>query len=184
VVERPAPVAYAGDRARADGDTQAHRRGPGVVTQAQLDARRDWYLHLVDLLKERARNLDDFLRQARPYFADDVDYDAEALAKHWKDVDETAARMRALRDRFAAVNESDWNPEGLEPVLRKLAEELQVGAAKLIHPARVAVVGMAVSPSIFQVLTALGKARTLERLERAVERIPARAGVHDTVTGD
>jgi glutamyl-tRNA synthetase len=81
--------------------------------------------------------------------------------------------MRALRERFATVDESAWSPEGLEPVLRALAEQLQTSAAKLIHPARVAVVGMAVSPSIFQVLTALGKARTLERLERAAERIPA-----------
>ena len=120
-----------------------------------------------------------FLRQARPYFADDVDYDDEALAKHWKDADETAARMRALRDRFAAVPDADWNPEGLEPVLRALADELGTSAAKLIHPARVAVVGMAVSPSIFQVLTALGKERTLQRLGEAVERIP---GLQ--VTGD
>ena len=147
----------------------------GVVTQEQLDARRDWYLHLIDMLKERARNIDDFLRQARPYFSDDVDYDDEAVAKHWKDADLTATHMRALRDRFATVDEAGWIPESLEPVLRALAEEIGTSAAKLIHPARVAVVGMAVSPSIFQVLTALGKERTLERLDRAIERIPARA---------
>ena len=147
----------------------------GVVTRAQLDRRSDWYLPLIDLLKERARNIDDFLRQARPYFEEDVAYDDEAVAKHWKDADETAARMRALRERFTSVDEGDWNPEALEPVLRALADQLGTSAAKLIHPARVAVVGMAVSPSIFQVLTALGKQRTLERLDRAVERIPALA---------
>ena len=48
--------------------------------QAELDERREWYLHLIDMLKERARNIDDFLRQARPYFSDDVEYDEEALA--------------------------------------------------------------------------------------------------------
>ena len=41
---------------------------------------------------------------------------------------------------------------------------------------RVAVTGMNVSPSIFQVLTALGKERTLVRLDQAIERIPAAAG--------
>ncbi|HUF11792.1 MAG TPA: glutamate--tRNA ligase [Longimicrobiales bacterium] len=148
----------------------------GLVTHTELDERRDWYLHLIDLLKERARNLDDFLRQARPYFAPGVAYDDEALAKHWKNAEETAARMRALHDRFATVSESDWNPEGLEPVLRALADELGTSAAKLIHPARVAVTGMNVSPSIFQVLTALGKKKTLTRLEQAIERIPAAAG--------
>ena len=147
----------------------------GLVTPQQLDERREWYLRLIDLLKERARNLDDFLRQARPYFAQAIDYDDEAVAKHWKDADDTARRMRALRERFAAVEDASWNPEGLEPVLRALAEELGTSAAKLIHPARVAVVGMAVSPSIFQVLTALGKETTLRRLDEAVERIPALA---------
>ena len=91
----------------------------GLVTHTELDARRDWYLHLIDMLKERARNLDDFLRQARPYFVPAVEYDDEAVAKHWKNPDEVAARMRALRERFETVSDNAWNPDGLEPVLEK-----------------------------------------------------------------
>ncbi len=41
----------------------------GVTTAADLAARRDWYLALLDLLKVRARLLHDVVRQALPYFA-------------------------------------------------------------------------------------------------------------------
>lgn len=142
--------------------------GEGWVTGEQLEARHDWYLRLIDLLKERARNLDDFARQAKPYFVEDVEYDAEAVAKHWKKPEEVAERLRALRARY---EDADWREEPLETELRGLADELGVGAGKLIHPVRVAVTGMAVSPGIFEVLVMMGRERTLERLERAARHL-------------
>jgi len=36
---------------------------------------------LVDLLKVRARTIDDIVRQATPYLKDDIDYDPDAVAK-------------------------------------------------------------------------------------------------------
>jgi len=141
----------------------------GLATEDDLRDREHWYLPLIDLLKERARNLHDFVRQARPYFAEEVEYDDEAIAKHWKDPAATAAHMRALRDRLEMV--ADWAEEPLETALRGLAEEIGIGAGKLIHPLRVSVTGMAVSPGIFQVLVMLGRETTLRRLEEAVERL-------------
>ena len=39
----------------------------------------------------------------------------------------------------------------------------------MIHPLRVSLTGMAASPGIFEVLTLLGRDRTLERMDRAIE---------------
>jgi glutamyl-tRNA synthetase len=57
--------------------------------------------------------------------------------------------------------------------LRGLAEELEIGAGKLIHPLRVAVTGRMSSPGIFDVLTLLGRERALSRTRAGVERIGA-----------
>src|SRR5262245_23922250 len=56
----------------------------GLATREQLEAKRDWYLALLDLLKVRARTIDDIVRQAGPYFRDTIEYDQEAIAKQWK----------------------------------------------------------------------------------------------------
>lgn len=152
--------------------------GAGLIAADQLDDRREWYLHLLDMLKQRARNLDDFVRQARPYFVERVDYDPEAISKRWKEPDEVAGRLAQLRERYAALD--DWSAGPLEDTLRALAEEQEVGAGKLIHPLRVATTGMAVGPGIFDVLVALGRDRTLFRIDDAVERVPAGAYTADS----
>jgi glutamyl-tRNA synthetase len=120
---------------------------------------------VIQTVKERARTLDELTAQARPFFAADIAYDEKAVQKHWKDRDATAKRLRALADRFTAVE--SFEPEPLEGELRGLADELEISAAKLIHPLRVALMGVAVSPGIFDVLSLMGRERTLERLARA-----------------
>ncbi len=153
----------------------------GLVDEATLAGGRDWYLHLLDLLKVRARNFDDFVRQARPYFEERVEYEEAATRKHWKRPGEVARHLRALRDRLAAVPE--WDQEHLEPALRGLADELDIGAGKLIHPLRIALTGMAVSPGIFEVLGAMGRERTRRRIDDALPELERLAAVAADAAG-
>jgi glutamyl-tRNA synthetase len=130
------------------------------------------YLHrVIDLLKTRARNLDDIAMHARPYIESEFQYDADAVAKHWKDPD-TPQRLEAIATALAGV--SPWQADALESRLRVLAEELGVGAGKLIHPLRVALLGTAVSPGIFDVAVVLGKDAVLARIDRALTELRGR----------
>src|SRR5690606_11491496 len=126
------------------------------------------------LLKVRARNLQAFVEQARPYFEETIAYEPAAVEKHWSEPAETRVRLMALRDRYSAVDE--WDAARLETVLRELADELGIGAGKLIHPLRVALVGTAVSPGIFDVLAVMGRERTLRRLDAAIRSEERRGG--------
>jgi len=141
----------------------------GVATRDALAARRDWYLALIELLKARARRIADFVPQARPYLQVAVEYDPEAVAKHWKNPGEVRERLGALRTAYASAE--PWDEATLEAVLRDLAATLEVGAGKLIHPLRVALTGQAVSPGIFEVVVVMGRERTLARLDAALEAL-------------
>jgi glutamyl-tRNA synthetase len=130
-----------------------------------------WMTSLIDLLKVRARSVDEIAAQAWPFLGEAVLFDERAVAKHWaKDPPVTAQRMERLR---AALDTVDWAEEALERALRALAEELDVGAGKLIHPLRVALTGQLTSPGIFEVLVLLGRDRALVRLDDAVAAIRA-----------
>src|SRR5882762_10698250 len=74
----------------------------GLTSATELSSRRDWYMALLDLLKVRARTIDDIVRQAAPYFRDEISYDAEAEAKQWKDRPATAEVLVAVREALAA----------------------------------------------------------------------------------
>src|SRR5437763_2578756 len=56
-----------------------------LTTRGEIESRSEWLIALIDLLKVRSRTIDDIVRQAAPYLAEHVSYDAEAVAKQWKD---------------------------------------------------------------------------------------------------
>jgi glutamyl-tRNA synthetase len=59
----------------------------------------------------------------------------------------------------------------VEGVCKKVAEEAGAKPAKVIHLARAAVSGRTVGPSLFGLLTALGKERVLARLARTQKQL-------------
>lgn len=120
---------------------------------------------LVELLKVRARTVDDLADQVSAYLTEPPARDPAAVEKHWKDREATLRILRILREGLSA---SAWEEGVLEERIRGLAGELEMGAGKLIHPLRVAVTGQAVSPGIFEVLAVLGRDRVLARLSDAV----------------
>jgi glutamyl-tRNA synthetase len=147
----------------------------GLATAEELAARRAWYLSLLELLKVRARTIDDIVRQAEPYFRDEISYDPDAVAKQWKDRPATADLLEAVRGRLAEL--PTWTADAMEQTLRSLAESRGVAAGKLFQPLRVALTGLSASPGIFDVLVLLGRERSLQRIERALVRLDG--GVKD-----
>ena len=124
-----------------------------------------WLARLVELLRPRAKRLTDFVEKGRPFLVEDVEYDPEAVKKHLSSP-EALAHLAAVRDTCAAVGE--FTAAALEPAIRALAESRGVKAGVLIHPTRVAVVGRAESPGIFEVLELLGRERSLARMAHAL----------------
>lgn len=143
----------------------------GLVTREEIQRRRDWFMALLDLLRVRARTLGDIVRQAGPYFLDAIEYDAEAVAKNWKDRAAAADILDSARGSLEGV--SNWTPEELEIALRGLAEGRGLAAGKVFQPLRVALTGLGVSPGIFEVLVMQGKELSLKRLSDAVSWLRA-----------
>ncbi|MHB0969163.1 MAG: glutamate--tRNA ligase [Thermoanaerobaculia bacterium] len=132
---------------------------------------REQFETLVALHVPRSRTLREMAAVLHPYFVDDdlLEYEPEAVAKHVKD--DVAERMRDLHAALATVG-----PFGIaetEAALRALAQEKGTSAAKYIHPLRLALSGRGASPGIFELAVALGREKTLARLQKFIDRIPA-----------
>jgi len=120
----------------------------------------------VDLLRGRARTTDELVRQAAPYFGESVTFDADAVAKQWKDVAATRHLLTGARAALSAL--TTWDTGAMETALRTLAETEGVGAGKVMQPLRVAVTGVAATPGMFDVLALIGRERTLARIDAAL----------------
>jgi glutamyl-tRNA synthetase len=138
----------------------------GTATESELRTHPAWVARLTDVLRVRARTLDDLAAQTRPYFGMDVVLSEAAIAKQWKD----PAQVRSLLQEARRVVEAlpVWSTEALETELRRVAEAAGVGAGKLMQPLRVALTGSDASPGIGDVLMLLGKPRSLARIDAAL----------------
>jgi glutamyl-tRNA synthetase len=139
----------------------------GLAGESELAQRATWLLSLIDLLKVRARTIDEIVHQAIPYFGETVTYDADAVAKQWKDKAAARTLLQSVYDALAAAPE--WTAEATESALRRLAETTGLGAGKIFQPLRVALTGLTASPGIFDVLVVLGRDRSLARIAQAVQ---------------
>jgi glutamyl-tRNA synthetase len=115
----------------------------------------------VDLVKPRARKLADIVSLLRPFLAERVDPDPDAVAKHLSGA-ELRSHLNAWRTRLEIV--APFEAAGIEAALRTLAAAQGIKAGTLIHATRVAVTGQAVSPGIFELLEVMGRERVLQRL--------------------
>jgi glutamyl-tRNA synthetase len=141
-------------------------------------AHRDHMIRVIDLAKPRARTIEELGAQVAPFFTERAEYDEHAVQRFWKRPAEAADALKAYRERLSGLE--SWSPEDLEAELRSLAEERDIGAGKIIHPLRVALTGLAVSPGIFEVLELMGRPLALRRIQEAVGYLDARAATEST----
>jgi glutamyl-tRNA synthetase len=118
----------------------------------------------VDLIRPRTRLLTDFTGWARAFFTDDFEYEQEARDKFWKD-DKVPGLLAKLTDALKALPE--WNHDACDAALRGVAAAEAVKAGLLINATRVAIVGRAVAPPLFETMVVLGKETVEARLWRA-----------------
>ena len=144
-------------------------RSAGVWDDAYTQARRDWFLRVLALIQPRAKTIAAIPVEGRFFFqpGDELDYDPDGVRKHLAS-DAIVPALTALSRRWAAAPE--WDERLCESELRLVADEQGLPAGKLIHPVRLAVTGRNASPGLFEVVALLGKARTLARIDRLLDR--------------
>ena len=79
-------------------------------------------------------------------------------------------RIGWLRDEFAVLEAFD--ADAVEGVVRDLSERHGLKAAQFIHPCRVALTGEMAGPSLFHLIAVLGQEACVDRLAKALDRLP------------
>src|SRR5579863_5452792 len=131
----------------------------------------EWFSKTVDLLRPRVRLLPDFASWSRAFFTNDFVRDPAAKEKFWKEPAKIKELLAKTADALAALTE--WNHDACDHASRAVAEAAGVKAGLLINAIRVAIVGQAVAPPLFDTMVALGQERVVRRLRDAVVELGA-----------
>ncbi len=142
------------------------------IAAQQLDISQGPALtELVKAQAERVKTLKELVEVSRYFYEDFSEFDAEAAKKHLRPV--ALEPLQAVQANLAVL--ADWSQEAVHQVINATAEQLGVGMGKIGMPLRVAVTGGGNSPALDITLSLIGKARSLARLNHAIEFVKQRS---------
>jgi glutamyl-tRNA synthetase len=128
------------------------------------DSEWETFQGVAPLVQERTKLLPEAGDQVVFLFEDFETYDEAS----WEKVMAKDGISQVIDAGRAALEGLErWETEPIEAALRAVPEQMGIGAGKAFQPLRVAVTGSSVSPPLFESIAALGRERTLERLDRA-----------------
>jgi glutamyl-tRNA synthetase len=138
------------------------------IEKAGIQVTEEAYLtDVLKLVQEKIKFLKDVPDWIGYFFTEDYEYDPEAVAKTFGGA-AVMSRLSNLRQTYQSM--AEWNAEALENALKTLAKSIPCKTGELIHPARLAVSGRSIGPSLYHMLEVLGRERVLTRLDRTIER--------------
>ena len=125
-----------------------------------------YLLKVLEIVKEKIKLFKDVPDWIAYFFTEEFPFDPQAVEKT---LNKPCAieRLSRLRDKYTGVE--DWSAVGLEAALKQLAAEIGCKTGELVHPARVAVSGRSIGPSLYHMLEIMGKPRVLQRMDRALQ---------------
>ncbi len=128
----------------------------------------DEYLKsVIEAMHERITFIKDIIEKSFYFFERPESYDEKMIKKRWKE--ETPELLQKLIDEFEKLENPE--KEDFEKAMRGLAEKLEIGVGKLIHPVRLALSGVGQGPGIFDLIYILGKEESIERIKIALQKI-------------
>lgn len=134
------------------------------LAKANISVPDETYFRAVlEIVKEKIKLLKDVPEWTSYFFTEQYEFEPAAVAKVFAQP-EAAERLVALREQFATV--SNWIAGNLESALKNLSQKLGCKTGDLVHPARIAVSGRGVGPSLYHMLEVMGKERVLARFDR------------------
>jgi glutamyl-tRNA synthetase len=141
----------------------------GLPAGATRPVSAEYVRQLAPLIQERINTLAEAAAYADFFFLDELTYEAPSLVGKKMTARTTLEALEAALEKLAALESFDH--DSLEGALRPLAENLQLKAGQLFGAIRTAVSGKTATPPLFEMMAVLGKARCIQRLGVAIERL-------------
>jgi len=126
---------------------------------------REYLYGIIRLLQGRLKTLADFFPEASYFFAAPETYEEKGVSKYFAP-DNTREILEHVLDLMQGIEV--FEASGLETAFRGEASKMNLKAAQLIHPTRLALSGRTSTPGLFEVMELLGRKTCIDRVKRAI----------------
>lgn len=142
----------------------------GWIAATPSESERELLSRIVEAAGDRIKVAGDVLDYDEFFVADDaLVYDEKAFDKRLRNAQGAAELLGAFRGELATA--PSFEAAELEKVAQSFVERRGLELGAIVHALRVAVTGKAVGFGLFDILSILGRERTLGRIDRALARL-------------
>jgi glutamyl-tRNA synthetase len=138
-----------------------------LVSPLFADVAIDMDLNVIcQLMKERATFVKDIFNESKFFFEAPNEYDEKTLRKKWKE--STPDILDQLIQMLDSI--SSFDSITIETTFKNFLQEKELGFGAVLPNFRLAITGLGMGPSMFQICSILGKEEVIKRLRLAIER--------------
>lgn len=139
--------------------------------KAGIDVSVETLAPAIDLERSRVDTLSELPEALENLFRDDISYEAELLVWKKSDAADAKAKLTLVHELWSTISEDNWNTTGINDTTISWIKEHEYGVGDVLWPTRVSLSGKKNSPGPFELASVLGKARTLSRIQEAINKI-------------
>ena len=125
----------------------------------------DYLVNVIGLIKDRIKTLSDIKENASYFFNHPIDFDEAAMKKCWSE--NTKGILNSFQEELSNLN--DWNSSNIDESINRFVNAINAGKGKLMQPLRIALTGALKGPSIPDLMTLLGEATCLIRINNILK---------------
>lgn len=153
---------------REETPEQLLPRVAAIAKAEGLEPDENYLLKVIELVKERASKIEDFILLGHFFFEDPEEYEERAVKK-WKD--DSGEILRDYVGRIEGLTEGEFKAPTLKSHIEGVVQSREIGWGKLMMPLRIAISGTGHGPELAPSLELLGKETVLRRIDEAIERL-------------
>lgn len=135
-----------------------------ILKANNLSCQQNKLEKICGLMKERANFVSNLFSDSLFFFVAPQEFNEKDTKKYWKE--EARPLMTELLDILRGID--DYSFAHTEQVISGWINEKELGFGKVMNPFRVAIVGAAKGPHMYDIIEILGKEETIRRMEKAL----------------
>lgn len=136
-----------------------------MLQQQSIDIKdENYFLSVIELIKDRCTLLTDFYEQSAFFFRAPSQIDEAAVKPKWNA--EKTAFFETFIQQLETVN--NWDMPSIEESFKTLAAEKNIKPGELQLPMRIMLVGGKFGPAVFEIAALIGKEETIARIKKAL----------------
>ncbi|MBU1131939.1 glutamate--tRNA ligase [Patescibacteria group bacterium] len=126
---------------------------------------------ILSLEQTRIKRLNEIPEAIGYFFRHELDYQPEALIWKKSDREQTIENLQNLIKLLKKIKLHEFTKENLEKLIFEFLENKSIDTGSMLWPMRFALSGQAKSPGPFEIADALGRKKTIERIESAIAKL-------------